>query len=63
MQTGGDDADDVESESPVAAARINLPTSPVKTAAYPEYSLLSLNNDVEYDNTRCTWLCCIEEFK
>ena len=28
------------------------------------YSLLSLsNNDVQYDNTRCSLLCCVEEFK
>lgn len=25
--------------------------------------LLSLNNNIEYDNTRCSFICCIEEFK
>ena len=27
------------------------------------YSVLALNNNVEYDNAQCSVLCCIEEFK
>lgn len=48
---------------PYRAATEQKSLLPLHTAAPPKYSLLSLDNDIEYDNTRCTWLCCIEECK
>ena len=48
----------------VCSPIIDLESQGAKDGFNGNYSLLSLsNNDVQYDNTRCSLLCCVEEFK